>query len=366
MEIVQGWRNANAEEIRSPLQGIDITLKSAQSLANSIDVMGKVNKLETFHAVANYLSPLRTKHTNTSENNDSSLNDNENISSFSNKRSNLFFDRGAPSNAVGTVKLLNFAYISLDKKVQLGSGSFSRVYLGKYRQQQCAIKLIFTVDLTIEVIKRIAMEAQLLSMIKHPNVVGILGVAVLPPSICILLELCSRGSLGDVLKGNTLVNANSYQFSLFTESGLDNSINITSDSMTGYVNGFLNFDEKRFSNRVNSDAFTQSDVSNKHVTALASAIQQNDSPMLNSSDTKQTATLKGLNLCWHDRLYLALGCARGLHALHSFSSDLCHRDIKSFNFLIDNNLNAKISGILSFIVLHFHIISFLYLNKKKL
>ena len=38
-------------------------------------------------------------------------------------------------------------------------------------------------------------------------------------------------------------------------------------------------------------------------------------------------------LCIYDRMFLALGCARGLEALHSFSSHLCHRDIKSMNFL---------------------------------
>lgn len=36
-----------------------------------------------------------------------------------------------------------------------------------------------------------------------------------------------------------------------------------------------------------------------------------------------------------DRLYLALGCCKGIAALHDFSPDLCHRDIKSFNFLGD-------------------------------
>ena len=41
-------------------------------------------------------------------------------------------------------------------------------------------------------------------------------------------------------------------------------------------------------------------------------------------------------------MYLALGCARGLRALHKYSPDLCHRDIKSSNFLVDGQLNAKI------------------------
>ena len=40
-----------------------------------------------------------------------------------------------------------------------------------------------------------------------------------------------------------------------------------------------------------------------------------------------------LQLSFADRMFLALGCARGVQALHRYSPLLCHRDIKSFNFL---------------------------------
>jgi len=39
-----------------------------------------------------------------------------------------------------------------------------------------------------------------------------------------------------------------------------------------------------------------------------------------------------LGLSLADKLYLALGCARGVAALHCYNG-VCHRDIKSFNFL---------------------------------
>ena len=45
------------------------------------------------------------------------------------------------------------------------------------------------------------------------------------------------------------------------------------------------------------------------------------------------ASIPPLPLSRADRMFLALGCARGLEALHNFSCNLCHRDIKSFNFL---------------------------------
>lgn len=48
-----------------------------------------------------------------------------------------------------------------------------------------------------------------------------------------------------------------------------------------------------------------------------------------------------LRLSLADRMYLALGCARGVEALHNYhyqntagaGPNMCHRDIKSFNFL---------------------------------
>lgn len=58
--------------------------------------------------------------------------------------------------------------------------------------------------------------------------------------------------------------------------------------------------------------------------------------------TPDVVIMKVLPLSTTDRMFLALGCARGLRALHAYSADLCHRDIKSSNFLVDGQLNAKI------------------------
>ena len=52
-------------------------------------------------------------------------------------------------------------------------------YSGSYKQQACAIKLIFTVDLTVDVIERVAAEAQILSSIQvfQYNIVSSYNVA---------------------------------------------------------------------------------------------------------------------------------------------------------------------------------------------
>jgi hypothetical protein len=227
-------RKSNNENIKSPLYGIDLNVNSAQNLAASIDNLGI----------------------------SSSFN-------FSKKE----------------VKLLNFAYITLDKSKMLGTGSFSRVYLGKYRQRPCAIKLVYTMDVTKEIIARIAAEAEILSSIKSRNVVEILGVSVLPPSVCILLELCAYGTLGDIVHG------------------------------AGYA----------------ALGTTDPDTFMKHFVI--------GGPMIGKG-SKQN-----LNISWTDRLYLAIGCAKGIAAVHALRSDICHRDVKSFNFLVDEHFNAKISDL---------------------
>jgi len=145
------YQEKQSQMITSPLQGLNVNLHSAQNLALTLDQISSENR----------------------------------------------------------VKLLNFAYIKLDTDKLLGQGSFSKVYRGQYKQQECAVKLIFTVDLTVDVINRVAAESQILSSLRHPNVIGIYGVAVLPPSVCILLEICYYGSLSDVIRGNKSQNQSS-------------------------------------------------------------------------------------------------------------------------------------------------------------
>jgi serine/threonine-protein kinase TNNI3K len=216
--LVSGSDTQVEDGLQSPLEGIDLGLKSAQILAESLDNMERS-------------IGMKSKKTN--------------------------------------VRLLNFAFINLDKSKRLGTGSFSKVFLGKYKNEEVAIKLIFTVDLTKEVIHRAAVEAQILSSIVHPNIVRIFGVSVLPPSVCIVLEYCQFGSLADVVQGTGIFELSS----------------------------------------------TKNDVIPKFKLSIM------------------------------DRLTLAIGCAKGLNALHSFCPDLCHRDVKSFNFLVDHRFNAKIADL---------------------
>lgn len=56
------------------------------------------------------------------------------------------------------------------------------------------------------------------------------------------------------------------------------------------------------------------------------------------------AGTSGIRLDWKRRIQVALDAARGLAYLHELASpSIVHRDIKSTNILLDENLNAKVS-----------------------
>lgn len=59
---------------------------------------------------------------------------------------------------------------------------------------------------------------------------------------------------------------------------------------------------------------------------------------------------------WPTRLKVALGAARGLAYLHSgfdVGIPIVHRDFKSTNILLDGNLEAKVSIVMSYYYIMF-------------
>jgi len=99
------------------------------------------------------------------------------------------------------VPLLDFARLKIFTGQLLGMGSTARVYAGEFCGKPCAVKVLFTVEIVPEEIRRTCLEASLLHSLCHTSqhVVRLLGVAVLPPSLCVVLELCSEGSLSDII-----------------------------------------------------------------------------------------------------------------------------------------------------------------------
>jgi len=81
----------------------------------------------------------------------------------------------------------------------LGAGSFAAVYKGMYENQQVAIKAIYIDKLKVDTIFEFSKEAILTSQLNHPNLLSLLGVAISPPELCLVLDYCSEGSLRNYL-----------------------------------------------------------------------------------------------------------------------------------------------------------------------
>ena len=100
---------------------------------------------------------------------------------------------------------ISFAHLQLsegNKSQQsaiLGAGGTARVFKGKYRQEDVAIKMLYCMTLTPDTVENFFQESALLSRLRHPNIVHVIGVCVLPPSICMVMELC-KGSLFECLR----------------------------------------------------------------------------------------------------------------------------------------------------------------------
>ncbi|EFJ36960.1 hypothetical protein SELMODRAFT_76216 [Selaginella moellendorffii] len=85
----------------------------------------------------------------------------------------------------------------------LGVGSFGRVYKGFSDSGTfCAMKEVLVVDdpKSIESVKQLMQEINMLSSLRHPNIVQYLGSEMLDDSLYIYLEFVSGGSIHKVLQ----------------------------------------------------------------------------------------------------------------------------------------------------------------------
>lgn len=96
------------------------------------------------------------------------------------------------------VPIIPFGMLLLDTSHYFSGGS-ARVYRGRYKQDEVAIKFLFCIELTPERVVAFCHEATILNSLQHPNVVKCFGVSVMPPALCLVTEYCNFGSLFDFL-----------------------------------------------------------------------------------------------------------------------------------------------------------------------
>ncbi|KAG2374234.1 hypothetical protein C9374_011071 [Naegleria lovaniensis] len=187
---------------------------------------------------------------------------------------------------------------------QIGVGSSGIVYKAKYMGVLVAVKQCLICDLLEDPLKEYMKETQILSSIRHPNIVQFIGATIKPPFFYIVTEYCSRGSVDKIIKTsysnyNNIRNAN-----------LDTTSKKTSSAKTPATDSQLA--------RLSVDAKTN---------------QARPSILLNNHFKS------GLSL--RKKIKLLLDAANGLNMLKS--KNIIHRDVKISNFLVTNDWTLKLS-----------------------
>ncbi|KAL5713939.1 non-specific serine/threonine protein kinase [Ranunculus cassubicifolius] len=87
--------------------------------------------------------------------------------------------------------------LTFEKKV--ASGSYGDLYKGTYRSQEVAIKVLKPERVNEDMQREFAQEVYILRKVRHKNVVQFIGACTRPPSLCIVTEFMSGGSVYDYL-----------------------------------------------------------------------------------------------------------------------------------------------------------------------
>jgi len=111
--------------------------------------------------------------------------------------------------AVGNVPLdsdsfgppeINFEELKFDKTNDLiGQGAFGKVYRGKCRGKEVAIKILRNQDLSPETLDEFHHEIEICSRIHHPNVCLFMGACMQPGRLAFVTEFMEGGTLSKLL-----------------------------------------------------------------------------------------------------------------------------------------------------------------------
>lgn len=102
----------------------------------------------------------------------------------------------APDISLGSLPIINFTELQLGKK--LGEGAYGVVYMAVMLRtgQRVAVKTLVKKDSddsrAFEEMQEFKDEATLMTSLKHPNLVCMLGIC-LPPNLAMVMELINHG-----------------------------------------------------------------------------------------------------------------------------------------------------------------------------
>uniref|UniRef100_A0A8C4T1M2 Mitogen-activated protein kinase kinase kinase n=1 Tax=Erpetoichthys calabaricus TaxID=27687 RepID=A0A8C4T1M2_ERPCA len=102
--------------------------------------------------------------------------------------------------------ILEIDFTELVLEEIIGVGGFGKVYRAVWRGEEVAVKAARRdpdeeVDQTLENVRQ---EAKLFAMLRHPNIMGLCGVCLQEPNLCLVMEYARGGSLNRVLSGKRI------------------------------------------------------------------------------------------------------------------------------------------------------------------
>lgn len=82
---------------------------------------------------------------------------------------------------------------------QIGQGGFSVIKKAMWRGTETATKIIFDPVMTDDLLEEVTNEVRMLSILRHPNIVLLMGISTKPPNMAIMFENVSKGCLFNYL-----------------------------------------------------------------------------------------------------------------------------------------------------------------------
>lgn len=97
--------------------------------------------------------------------------------------------------------LVEIPFAQIDLIDIIGTGAFGKVFRGVWKDEEVAVKVARTenYDDYPKTLQSVKDEAKFFSILRHRNIVGLFGVCLEPPNLCIVLEYARGGALSKVL-----------------------------------------------------------------------------------------------------------------------------------------------------------------------
>ncbi|KAL1138403.1 hypothetical protein AAG570_008467 [Ranatra chinensis] len=115
-------------------------------------------------------------------------------------------DENLVSSVISQIKPVEIDFEELKLEEVIGVGGFGKVYRGFWHNQEVAVKAARQDpgEDTSVIVDNVLQEAKTFWLLKHENIVSLMGVCLKMPNLCLVMEYARGGSLNRVLAGKKI------------------------------------------------------------------------------------------------------------------------------------------------------------------